>query len=520
MAQVDYFPFQGGIDLITPGIIATPGSCLVGNNYEVDLYGGYRRIAGYERFDGQASPVDTGAGNPAAIEVQRAMIGSVPGAGSILGVWVYKGTVYAFRDNAALTACLMYKATNTGWVLVVTPVLLPGGKYEFTNYNFTGSTATASMYGCDGVNKAFQFDGTTLTQITTGMVIDAPNHITAHKKHLFLSFQGGSIQHSSIGDPMTWTPITGAAELALGDECTGFEQQAGDALVVFTRNQTHILYGTSAIDWNLKPFSRTTGCIAGTNQRFGSMTYFLDDRGVTSLAATQAFGDFIADSISQKISPIMANIKADVSASVQIRNKGQYRLFTNSGGGVIATFEGNKLAGWTTVYFPNPVKCIVSGESANGSELIYFGSDNGFIYQLEKGTSFDGQPVPATLRLQFNHIKSPRLRKRYRRTLIEHEDATFGSAITYQSEFDNGAYTAGQGGANAVFMGSDAAYWNAAVWNEATWSSNEPSTINAATPGTAKNMGILIYSNLTYEAAYKLTGALVHFDVRRIDRGD
>ena len=520
MARVDYFPFEGGIDLTTPRIVAGAGRCMVARNYECDLYGGYKRIMGYERFDGKPSPTDTGAGDPAAIEAQRALIQAVPGSGAIRGVWVYRGLVAAFRDNAAGTACEMYISSSGGWVKVTTPVLLPGGKYEFVNYNFGGASTAMKMFGCDGVNPAFMFDGNGFTQIATGMANDAPNHIAAHKKHLFLSFKGGSIQHSAIGDPLTWSPILGAGEIAIGDECTGFEQQSGDALAIFARNHTHILHGTDSSNWNLQPFSRTTGCIPSTNQRLGNNTYFLDDRGVTSLAATQAFGNFVSDSISQQVQPIIDSLKPIATTSLLVRNKGQYRLFGNDGSGVIAVFSGNQLSGWTTVKFPNPVVCACSGEDSNGYELIFFGSDNGYVYQMEKGTSFDGQAIDASLRLHFNHMGAPRHRKRYRRLLIEQEGADEGTPITYQADFDYGNYTSGQGLANNELLHADKSYWNAETWNNFAWSNDSPGALNAAIDGMAKNIGVLIHSKLTYEQPYTLTGALIHYDVRRVDRGD
>lgn len=51
----------------------------------------------------------------AAIERRRALIAAVPGSGGILGVCTYRGTVYAFRNNAGGTAAIMHKATSSGW---------------------------------------------------------------------------------------------------------------------------------------------------------------------------------------------------------------------------------------------------------------------------------------------------------------------------------------------------------------------------------------------------------------------
>ena len=54
--QIAYHPFTGGLDLVSPVLNIPVGYLLDGLNYEPDTNGGYRRIPGYERFDGQVSP--------------------------------------------------------------------------------------------------------------------------------------------------------------------------------------------------------------------------------------------------------------------------------------------------------------------------------------------------------------------------------------------------------------------------------------------------------------------------------
>ena len=44
-------------------------------------------------------------------------------------------------------------------------------------------------------------------------------------------FSGGSIQNSSIGEPVSWAVITGATEMALGEEGTGFLEEIGETLI-------------------------------------------------------------------------------------------------------------------------------------------------------------------------------------------------------------------------------------------------------------------------------------------------
>lgn len=138
--QASFFPLGGGLDLATPAVALKPGVCIAAKNYEPVL-GGYRRVAGYERFDGRTSPTDAfdAAADPeqGALdrEAARALITAVPGSGSVRGVWLYGGVRYAFRDNAGATACVMHKATAAGWVAVTMSRLL-----DFTS---GGTTAIA-----------------------------------------------------------------------------------------------------------------------------------------------------------------------------------------------------------------------------------------------------------------------------------------------------------------------------------------------------------------------------------------
>ena len=52
----DYIPFGGGLDLLTAAIFMPPGKVISSQNYEPQIGGGYRRIAGYERYSGMTKP--------------------------------------------------------------------------------------------------------------------------------------------------------------------------------------------------------------------------------------------------------------------------------------------------------------------------------------------------------------------------------------------------------------------------------------------------------------------------------
>lgn len=144
------------------------------------------------------------------------------------------------------------------------------------------------MYGVDGVNKGFEFDGTVFVQINTGMSADAPDDLCEFVGHLCFAFSG-SFQNSSIGDPYTWTPVLGASEIGLADPITGFKVMPGSdgspVLAIFSKNSIHLLYGSSRDDWKLIPFKYEAGALARSVQQIGQ-TFLMDTRGITSLQAS------------------------------------------------------------------------------------------------------------------------------------------------------------------------------------------------------------------------------------------
>ena len=451
-----------------------------------------------------------------AIEYARSKIQALPGSGPVRGVFFYNDVVYAFRDDISGTACVMYKSTASGWVVVTTPPLAAGGKYEFIEYNFLGSSSTKRIYGVSGVNKAFEFDGTTYTELTTGMTADSPKHIAAFKKYLFLSFEGGSVQHSGLGDPTSWTPVTGAAEIATGDEIVGLLPLVGDTLAIFNRNRLYLLQGSSPSNWNLVEFSDESGANEWSIQRVGG-GMFLDDRGLTTLNAVQAYGDFNSASISQKIDKKLRGLIATTKTSVRIKTKDQYRVFFNDGTGVCTTYSGNTLIGFTTLNYVSQPEVMYSAEDSLGKERVFFGDSNGFIYEDLKGTSMDGLPVVATIRFAFNHIGSPAQNKRFYKVTMEVEG---GKRITlkYTGDFSYGETTIPVSREQDISTIGAGGFWDLGTWDEMVWDGQTVATVDFYTNGIGKSLSMFLYSEQIYESPHTLQGAIIYYSGRGLVR--
>lgn len=669
----DTIVLYGGLDQVTPTMQKKPGYCRRAQNYEASINGGYRRIAGYERFDGRVKPsaaqygilnvtitgsfspgniitgvtsgatavviaVVTGAGSYLAItkivgtfvsgetlnvggsgqgtttstvalnaaptqqlhasyknlaaDQYRTDILAIPGSGAVLGIWRYNGVTFGFRNNAGGTAAAIYKSTSAGWVnvplgeevsftagnsnvndgdtltqgavtatikrAVVTSgtspnlvgrlvifaraggsfgagaatstgggaltlsgvqtaiTLAPSGRYEFITSNFGGSTSTRRVYGCDRVNRGFEFDGSDFgyVPISTGMVTDAPEHVLEHKKQLFFSF-GPSAQHSGPGLPYQWSPIVGAGELAMGDDITGFMVQpgfeGGGALAIFTRNRTSILYGSGTADWSLTPYRDELGAYPYTMQDV-AYTVFLDDRGVTSLQTAQTFGNFAHATLSNLIRRLINQQRTKAVASCISRDLSQYRLFFSDKTSLYFTIVGQKVIGIMPMSFPETVRCVVSLEESDGSEEIYFGSDDGWVFQMEKGTSFDGDNIEAYIDLSYSFQGSPRLRKRYRRALIELEGQSyaeffFGYNLGYGSlDFEQPA---------ALPINLSSVFWDNFTWDNFTWDGSTLVPNAVSLDGTANNISISIRSDSDYFEPLIITGLVLSYTPRR-----
>lgn len=394
-------------------------------------------------------------------------------------------------------------------------VLLKNGRYQFVVDNFAGGSETRRIYGCDGVNRGFEFDGTVFVPITTGMTSDIPTNVFSHKMHLFFSF-AGSVQHAGPGTPYIWSVILGAAELGLGDTVTGFMTQPGStsvgALVIFTRNLTTMLYGTGVANWQLIAYRKELGAYQYTIQDTGR-TMFLDDKGITTLDAAQEFGNFVHNSVSERIRPFINSQRLTVTASCVVGNKSQYRLFFSDGYAAYVTFSGPKIIGIMPVLFPDPVSWAYSSEESDGTETIFFGSTDGMVYQMEKGTSFDGDAIEHLLYLAWDFLKSPRTTKRFYDAMVE--VAGVGYNLLYFN-YELGYHDMNidqQSRAEEFALGS----WDdpSSTWDVGTWDGSTVSPAVFDMSGEAENISLYFGGSSDYEESFKLSGAVIHYSMRR-----
>ncbi len=533
-----------------------------------------------------------------AIETTRDDIQVVAGSGVIRGVWIYNGIRYAIRDNAGVTAGVLFKSTTAGWVaqtlgfslsftsgsveiveadtiegessgatgtvgrviltsgtwagtdaagrLILTAqtgtfqaetlkvgvslnqasiagnstanALSAGGRYEFVNYNFTGASNRYRMYGAGGVDTAFEWDGTVFVPIITTMPTDTPDHIGVYKNQLFLDFDGGSSQQSALGDPYSWTPITGASEIAMGQEITGYLRDIGKSMLIFCRNKVGQLYGNDSSDFVLETLSEEAGAVEWTIQMIGVGIY-MDDRGIRDVRTTRAFGDFKMGTLTQIVEPLFrANKKTGVTAvaSLRCREKDQYRLFWSDGTG-LTVYLGRKMPEAIPFDYGKVVSCVSSGEDSDGNEIMLFGSSDGYVYQIDAGTSYDGDSVTAYLRLPFNHVGTPTRKKQWFKAVLE-IDTQPSSQIGVLADFSYAAEDLTSTVQQNFTVSGGGAFWDEVNWDEFYWTAAVEGLAEAYIEGIGTNVSLAIISDATYEDPHTIHGLTLHYSDRGLER--
>lgn len=468
---------------------------------------------------GTATPLDgdTLTQGGVTATVKRVMWQSGAWTGSAVGQFVI--TAPAGGNFAAGAATTSSGATITLSGVQTAITLAPGGRFEFAKCNFSGQIATRRIYGCDGVNKAFEFDGVTLAPITTGLSPDAPSHIYFHKNYLIIS-QGSSLLGCGAGMPFKWLSVDGAWEIATGDTVTGMITLPGSqttaTLAVFLQSNTAFLYGTDPTTFNFVTFSSGIGALPYTAQNLFD-SFFLDALGVVTLKTTLNWGNFLPTTLTKNLLPFIVQERSKTTASAVMRSKSQYRLFFNDGYGLYLTLINGQYLGSAPVLFPNPVYTCDETTLANGAEATYFGSSDGqgYVYQLDVGTSFDGAAIYAYFVTAWDAVKSPRVLKRFRASSIEVQGAGYAE-IQY-------GYQIGYGNVNdeqvpavtAPLFLSQLAHWDTMIWDEFIWDGANLLPSDVDVTGTAENISVTITSNANYFNAFTVNSIIHHYSMRR-----
>lgn len=410
--------------------------------------------------------------------------------------------------------------TLSGAQVAIAP--LTGGKGAHCAANFAGQPQSKRIYGCDGVNPPYEFDGTIYAPIPiAGLSTNAPNHITAHRNYLFVA-QRGSLLFSGPGLPFRWDAASGAGEIATGDSVAAMITVPGSqtvaTLAVFNPNNTSFLYGLDLTTFNFVTFNNGSGALPYSAQNLYD-TFVFDQLGVITLQTTLNWGNFLPSTLTRNILPFVVQEAPKLVASSVDRQKSQYRVFFSDGYGLYLTLINRQYLGSAPVFFPNPVSCIDYAFLSNNTTATYFGSSdgNGYVYQLDKGTSFDGTAISYFITLAWDALKGPRILKRFRALSLEIQGTAYAE-LSLGYNLDYGSARTAQPSLSTIAANfAQAPVWDSGFnWdNNFVWDGQILMPSDADLQGTAENIQIAISGNNNFVAQFTLDSAIYHYTDRR-----
>jgi hypothetical protein len=476
----------------------SPGAATRMLNYEPSLFGGYRRVEGYDEYDPDYGEVT--------------VAGSTTGQGKVLGIAIFKNdvtsgtTIIAIRQDAGATNYSFYYYTaNIGWRKytldhsVTRPMTANGltvNRIRHQQFNF-GSGNTICFV--DGVNPAIVFNGTKWKEIksshsggyhasnnTAGsaQALNAPALVDVFENHLFLSGHEATraaIAHSAPNDAYTWTSAAGAGQIAAGFDVVQIKPFRDNLFVFGNKNIKKITVNASN-EFALENVTSNIGCVARDSVlEIGGDLMFLSPDGFRPVAGTSRVGDIELETLSKPIQStlvdLIKNEDMDALTGVVIRSKSQVRYFvtTTTGGSVVSAASSIGIIGgltqssgqidWEFGQLLGIRASCTTSDYVGTEEIILHGDHDGKVYRQENGTSFNGSniiSVYATPYLDFGETEQRKVIRKLNTFVRAEGPFVMNLAIDYDWGDYNTAvpstYTQTSAGAPTIYAGRNITY--------------------------------------------------------------
>lgn len=456
--------------------------------------------------------------------------------GTIRGIHVHNSLTYAWRNTVGNANTGLWVSSGSGWTEVL-PAVNPddlmtasgtiravSGRFR---YHPVGSANDETMYWVDGVTEGFFYldPGTgTYKNVTHANMLSgyAPKHIGIWENRLFLVYEDGYTIFSNTGYPEDFDADTGTAgDIDFGEPVTGIKTVAGK-LVVFTRTFIKIVHAgstTGQFIWKQDTFSSSMGAFEDTIETLYEQTYFADDRGISGLFTAQETGGFSAQPVSKKIDNLYQENKLNLqSALVDISNRRYYLFYQNADGtstseGLVMTFDDQaRLKGTGKVELKHNAVIASSGiNKSTGQSLMFFGDSDGYVYQMEKGTSMDGETIDSYMITGFYHYGSPGNWKHFERLQFEvscaqNTDVTIGTIYEYDDPVLPSTNTQ-----DDTVTGGQPIWGGGITWGTFTWGSGFMGRALVYIQGYATNMAVSVQASSKYATSHTVHNIMTHY---------
>jgi hypothetical protein len=366
-------------------------------------------------------------------------------------------------DNAAIT----WKSTSYS----------SGIKLRIAKYRIG---ATEKIAGVNGTGYPFIWDQTTFKFVDSSTDLLGAQFVVFHKNQMFFA-KGDQLIFTAPYTDTDLTPANGAGVIGVGGQITGLVVFR-EILIVFTEKTINQLTGNTLADFTLLPITRNVGCVAtDTIREIGGDIMFLGPEGLRLLSATDKIGDLNIGVVSKQIQDEMTSlIQASSSfASIVIKQKSQYRLLgynssikASSAKGVLGTqMTGDNTSSISWAELSGIKAYVADSDYKDQTETIVFANDDGYVYKMESGNSFDGSNILASFATPYVPINDPRVRKTfYKMFLYTDPQGSVTTSVNLKYDFDDqgsiqpATITLSNNAGSVGFYGSNSATYGTTVY--------------------------------------------------------
>jgi hypothetical protein len=258
-----YFPLRGGLNLVTAPLSIPDGMCRDALNFEVDFDGGYRRVGGYERYDGRPQPSDaiysvincTFNGSVVAGNTITGLTSGATGVVIVVGVdfIAFTKATGTFQNAEALQVSAITVATSTSTAIA------GGAASALLNAQYTNLAAD-------------QYRSDIAAVPGSGSILGVHRYSKDSKVYAFRNNLAGTAAEMYVSSASGWTLVNLGYEVSFSNANTSVED--GDTLtqggVTATINRVVVQTGTLASGVNTGRL--IIGAPAGGNFAAGAAT--------------------------------------------------------------------------------------------------------------------------------------------------------------------------------------------------------------------------------------------------------
>ena len=152
------------------------------------------------------------------------------------------------------------------------------------------------------------------------------------------------------------------------------------------------------------------------------------------------------------------------------------------------------------------------GEDTNGDVVKFFCSEDGYVYKMDKGTSFNGEVMEHRLSTAFYHYGSPRNWKEFYRSVFE-ITGDRGTQIFVRPVFDYDDSKFPETFWSNWYTIGTSSEWGSVNWGEFIWGTAAVGRIVYYMRGHGTNMSLEMRVASKYNTQHIIHNAVVDFSV-------